>query len=85
MTRIRAQTARWPRCAQRHPREGSGEVSGLFFGPQRKFFDDAPLMLGSNDWVVSGAHTVRANRCSQTICIWATRCLTCGTRLICAA
>ena len=29
-----------------------------FLGPSRAFFDDAPLVLGSNDWVVSGAHTV---------------------------
>ena len=29
-----------------------------FLGPERAFFEDAPLVLGSNDWVVSGAHTV---------------------------
>jgi penicillin amidase len=29
-----------------------------FLGPGRAFFDVAPLVLGSNDWVVSGAHTV---------------------------
>ncbi len=29
-----------------------------FLGPDRAFFDDSPLVLGSNDWVVSGAHTV---------------------------
>ena len=29
-----------------------------FLGPQRGFFDDPPEVLGSNDWVVSGAHTV---------------------------
>jgi len=29
-----------------------------FLGLERKFFDDPPLALGSNDWVVSGAHTV---------------------------
>jgi len=34
----------------------SGPVAMLFEHPA--FFDDSPLMLGSNDWVVSGAHTV---------------------------
>ncbi|MGA8150963.1 MAG: penicillin acylase family protein [Terriglobales bacterium] len=29
-----------------------------FLGPNRAFLDDPPLVLGSNDWVVSGAHTV---------------------------
>jgi len=29
-----------------------------FLGAQRGFFDDPPQVLGSNDWVVSGAHTV---------------------------
>ena len=38
--------------------EVSGELSNLFLGPGRAFFDDTPLLLGSNDWVVSGAHTV---------------------------
>ena len=28
------------------------------FSPEGKFFDDPPLVLGSNNWVVSGAHTV---------------------------
>jgi penicillin G amidase len=28
------------------------------FANQRVFLDDPPLVLGSNDWVVSGAHTV---------------------------
>ena len=27
------------------------------FTPSRRFFDDPPLVLGSNDWVISGAHT----------------------------
>jgi penicillin G amidase len=30
----------------------------FFFGSAPLFFDDSPSMLGSNDWVVSGAHTV---------------------------
>jgi penicillin G amidase len=29
-----------------------------FFAQSSGFFDDPPLVLGSNDWVVSGAHTV---------------------------
>jgi penicillin G amidase len=29
-----------------------------FLRPKRAFFDDPPSVLGSNDWVVSGAHTV---------------------------
>jgi len=30
----------------------------LFFKNQPAFFDDPPLVLGSNNWVISGAHTV---------------------------
>lgn len=30
----------------------------LFFKDQPAFFEDPPLVLGSNNWVVSGAHTV---------------------------
>ena len=35
---------------------GPGRLTPLF--PNRRFFADPPLVLGSNDWVVSGAHTV---------------------------
>jgi penicillin G amidase len=44
--------------------DGVGDATSLrnglfsFLGPQRAFFDEPPLVLGSNDWVVSGAHTV---------------------------
>lgn len=36
----------------------SGPPAVQLPGNQPVFFDDPPLVLGSNDWVVSGAHTV---------------------------
>ena len=41
-------------------RETTGSPENLFsvLAPERRFFDEPSLVLGSNDWVVSGEHTV---------------------------
>ena len=42
----------------RGPGSAQNAMSTGFYEPTASFFDERPLLLGSNDWVVSGAHTV---------------------------
>lgn len=44
-------------AADSHGVDSLPNHAGIEF-PQASFFDDPPLVLGSNDWAVSGAHTV---------------------------
>jgi penicillin amidase len=46
------------RTILRGPRSAENEMRAAFLQQSATFFDDPPLVLGSNNWVVSGAHTV---------------------------